>query len=137
MTETVSLTISAAKDKFKSGEPLELSISLKNSGAEPVSVVQRSEWLNHILTVTDARGKNVPETSHAKQAKEGAQAGYRTTLRISSGEEIRETLDLYKAFEIKKPGIYKITSHRHVSQGQVFEQPVLVKSNELTIQIIP
>jgi hypothetical protein len=133
----VNITIKADKNEFKSGEGINLSITLTNSGADPVTVVQRSEWLNHILSVTDARGKEVPETAHAKQVKDAAQVGYRATRQIMPGEALTETLDLDKAFKLREPGTYKITSRRGVSPTKTFERPVSVKSNELIVRVVP
>lgn len=135
--ENARITIATTQNEFKSGDDIKLAISLKNSGTEPLTIVQRSHWLNHVLSVSDANGNQVPETPAAVAAKEGAEAGFRVKRQLMPGEELKEVFDLNKAFELKKPGVYKVRAQRHVSKTSTFEQPVLLDSNELVLRIVP
>jgi hypothetical protein len=94
-------------------------------------------WLNYALSVIDPSGTAVPESAYAARAKEGAEAGYRSIRQIKPGEEVVETLDLDKMFEMKKPGIYKVRAQRWVSRTKAFETPFLLGSNELALRTVP
>lgn len=80
----------------ESGVPV--TITLKNTGNAPISLVVRSAWLDHILSLEDERGNKVPETAHAAATKDGAEAGRRAIRRLAPGETISDTIELEKVF---------------------------------------
>jgi hypothetical protein len=135
MNSKVNITLSSAKNEYAVGERIPLTISLKNTGDKPVTIIVRSEWLDHLLTVIDARGNTVPEKPEAVKAKEGAQAGRRAIRTLVPGEILAETIDLEKIFKLSQAGVYRVTSSRHVSEKQTLEDPFLVSSNRLEIRI--
>ena len=111
-SSSVTLTITGPKGEFNAHEEIKLLVSLTNSSSDPVTIVQRSHWLNYTLSVTDPSGKVLPETAYSTQAKDGAEAGYRAIRQVKPGEGVGDTLDLDKMFEMKKPGVYKIMAQR-------------------------
>jgi hypothetical protein len=135
-TENVRITIAADKSQYKPGEEIKLSISLENASAQPMTIVQRSQWLNHILSVIDARGRLLGERPEAAVAKNGAEAGFRAVRQLAPGEVLKEELSLNGFFNLEKPGVYKVKSRRNVSATKTFEKPLLVESNEITLRVV-
>ena len=134
---SLSLTISAPKGEFNAREEIKLLVSLKNSDAQLVTIVQRSHWLNYTLSATDPNGEVLPETLYSTERKDAAEAGYLAFRQVKPGEEVAETLDLDKMFERKTPGVYKIRAQRWVSRTRTMEDPFLITSNELNLRIVP
>lgn len=136
MTAKASLSLSLPKQQYVVGEPIPLTISLQNSDDKPISVVVRSALLDHVLSVTDEKGNPVPETAHAMQAKDGAQAGRRAIRKLMPRQALTETIELEKVFELKHPGVYKVSSRRHVSEKDTLEEPFVTVSNQLEIRLV-
>jgi hypothetical protein len=134
--ENVRITIAADKSQYKPGEEIKLSISLENASAQPVTIVQRSHWLNHILSVVDAQGRQLAERPEAAAVKSGAEAGFRAVRQLASGEVLKEELSLNQLFNLEKPGVYKVKSRRNISATKAFEKPLAVESNEITLQVV-
>lgn len=135
-TDKVRITIAADKNQYKPGEEIKLSIAIENSSTQPITIVQRSHWLNHLLSVSNAQGRQLPERKEAAAIKNAAEAGYRAMRQLAPGEALKEELDLQQLFDLKKPGVYKVKSRRHVSAAKTFEQPVLIESNELLLRVV-
>lgn len=135
-TEDLAIFLSAAKEEYKLNEPIELVISLKNFGTQPIPVVIRSPWIDYALNIRYESGADVRKTAYGFRMIESAVEGRRATRQLMPGETITEGLELSKGYDMKSPSAYKIVARRETYKKGRNDQYATVTSNELVIKII-
>lgn len=133
--EDLAISLSTEQSVFRPGDSIKLNIALKNVGATPATIVVRSPWIDFDLSVRDESGNELPPTQFLQMKREASVEGRLRTQKLMPGEAFVETVDLDKAYNLNKTGLYKVSAKHHTSKGGTLDQFVEVPSNELTFRI--
>jgi hypothetical protein len=104
----ITATLKAKSPRI--GEPIVVSLCMKNMGALTRTLVMGNPARNLDFTVLDQNGNEVPLTTDGKWAK--ARVGFRYFPTLNPGAEIREDVRLDQWVEITKPGRYSLRVKR-------------------------
>jgi len=128
-----SISISASKDDIKSGEPVEIKVTITNTSDHDVDV--SSSWeagadMSLEYDVHDTTGN----PSRRKARREGPIIASGRVATLKPGESIEETTLVSAVCDMSLPGQYVIQVARRIStdtkQGKV-------KSNDITVSVKP
>jgi len=134
-TEGLTISLSTEKAVFESNDTIGLNISLKNTGPTPTAIVVRSPWIDYDISVRDENNNELPKSAYAQQMRETAAEGLRRTQQLMPGEELTETLELDKAYDLKKPNRYTVSVKHHTYRREALDQFAEVTSKELPIRV--
>jgi uncharacterized protein YfaS (alpha-2-macroglobulin family) len=135
VTEDLAISLSVDKPVFRAGETIPLHIALRNFGTTPSTIVVWSPWVQYPLSVRDESGRELPETPYVQQMRNKAYQMRRAMHQLEPGELVTETLDLDKAFDLKKPGLYSVSAKHPTFKKGKLDQFAELPSNELAIRI--
>ena len=130
------LSILSDKDEYGNGEPIEITATVKNVSDGPTLIFAGATISLFYKTTVKAP---VPEWMHwAPEAPEkmwmdGGGNGWRP---LKAGEEISETINLTKRYDMTKPGKYRVTFSRDTTVSRGASRYHLV-SNEITVTVLP
>jgi hypothetical protein len=138
----ISVTISAASETVKVGSELRIKILITNKSdheillGKPAGKAGQGEFLN-LIEVRDERGNAVPKTRYYRQIRgeEYVPVGvYLSTIGFSvkPGESMEEEAIVSKLYDLDKVGKYRIQT-----QHDDPDNKALVKSNTITVTVIP
>jgi hypothetical protein len=137
ITEGLAISISTIKPGYKKGEAISLNIAMKNFDEDPVPIVVRSIWIDYAIKVLFEHTTEIPKSTYALQKIEAAGEGRRATSELKPGEILHESLELTKAYDMTVPGTYTVIVSRETYQKGKLDRYAVVKSNELTIKVVP
>jgi len=130
-----SLSLSSSSKSFKIGQPIQIVVTIKNTGTEEipwspgyddVRITVRRGPLEAARTLyhRTLRGEILPGDPVS------VTSGSRLTLLIPVNQTKSQTLDLDKLYDIKESGTYAVVAQRYDEASDVF-----VRSNALTVSI--
>ena len=133
-----ALSIMADNTTYSNGQPVLLTITLKNAGTNDINVVYvpaENPFRVYDIQVTSQDGKLVPTTAVGEGLIAGTkQAGSFTMTPLKAQGETSVTLVLDKYFNLTLPGRYDILVTREVRLGES-NTWIDVLSNEIEIGV--
>ncbi len=129
-----AITISAPEDEVQVGSDARVVITLKNVSDRQVLVGRHTGTDNPEFTyrieVRNAEGRAVEETAYGRSARPGGAAN--TVDYIQPGGIAVQTAHVAKLVNLRRPGRYTVQVSRRDPKGDV-----VVKSNEITLSVVP
>ena len=132
-----SIAISASEDEVQIGADARIVISLKNLSNRQMLIAGHAGTNNpefsYRIELRNANGHEVEATAYAVGIRsERAQEAGRTTVDyVQPGGVSVQTAHLGKLFNLRQPGRYIVQVSRKDASG------VMVKSNEITLNVVP
>jgi len=131
-----SIAISAPQDEVPVGSDAQVRIALKNVSDHQVLFGHRPGMNNpefsYRIEVRNAAGRVVEETAYARGIPQGEQSGNATVDFVQPGGTAVQTAHLAKLVVLSRPGRYTVQVSRKDAASHV-----VVKSNELTLNVVP
>lgn len=117
LASKLQLTIKPQQGKVKAGQPVTLSVSIKNVSTEEVTVeCNRNMYDDYTFQVTDARKKEAPATNFLRQQKvytlDERSMESLTGYKLKPGQSADCSLNAGVFFDLSLPGKYSITVKR-------------------------
>lgn len=109
------LTVEASPQNAKPGDPINLKLTLKNISSEPVRYVKETAEFEHEVAISREDGTSVPRLPIGNRIIGGG--AWKETL--APGEEVKDTLEISKIFELTRKGKYYVRVWRQVSMEKV------------------
>ena len=126
------ITISAPEDEVQVGSDARVVITLKNVSDHQVLVGRHrgvdSPEYTYRIEVRSAGGRAVEETAHARVR----QSQVSTVDYVQPGGIAVQTAHVAKLFNLRRPGRYTVQVSRKDPKSDV-----VVKSNEITLSVVP
>lgn len=135
----VTYTASLPKTVFQRGEPVRLSLKLRNTSSGPLTIWLSGFWPNHQVRVTDETGVEPPLTAFGVSVLSAfAPGGDRDknsplVLRVGAVHQETTDLDLARLYRLG-PGRYKVSVTYHDLQPPT---PMLLTTAPLPFEIGP
>jgi hypothetical protein len=143
-----SLAITAVEPQVKAGAEVLIDVSMENKSDQPImvyreNVVDQGGWI-YKATASDETGAKAPETKFAKRLRapetpeEVAEARTSAMPRdggyvpLSSGQAIKDRINVNKLRDLSHPGKYKIQVEEYDNETERY-----VKSNIITVTVTP
>jgi len=134
--ESLKITIVAAQNSVNAGDPIEITVTMKNMSEHDITMVavgsNSKAELNYEIITRDKNGEMLNKTIYGKGLKGGV-AGSRKLFTLKPGAEITETSNINKLYDFSMPGEYTIQVERKLPAS---EGKGTVKSNTITITVI-
>ena len=111
--QALQITATLKTKSPRIGEPIVVSLCMKNMGALTLTLVTGNPARNLDFTVLDENGNEVPLTTYGKSAK--ARIGVRYFPTLNLGAEVREDVRLDEIIEIIRPGRFTLKVKRFSS----------------------
>lgn len=113
-------TLSTRYDKtlFKNGEPVIVTLRLKNLRPTTEIFVRRGDVQNFGVKVTTADGKPVPLTEYGRLMYKMPVFGSSIQVRMKQGDEITGKLRINRIYDMSQDGKYNITISTQVDTDQ-------------------
>jgi hypothetical protein len=115
--------VSLAKQKYQVGEPIKVHYQVKNVSKEEQTLWHSGFWLNHLILVKDADGKEPPLTAFGQQCRRafspGGERSKNVPVKVAAGGEdaAYEPYDLTKLHDLSRPGRYTVQYVYEEKQG--------------------
>ena len=135
ISEGLQLSLETENQAFSSGEPVLVTIVLKNVSAKERRLVGASPYKIYEFVVKDEKGVDAPLTAYGKNLAGGADHLERGEFILRPGEEKREQIEIGKLFEIGNQGTYSVTARRTVFKIESYDLAELV-SNTIDFTIL-
>ena len=134
----LQLTIKPQLEKVKAGQPVMLSVSMKNVSNEQVRIeCNRNMYDDYTFQVTDARKKEAPATSFLRQRREfiveERSTESLTSYKLEPGQSADCSLNACVFFDMSHPGKYFITVKRGLPLAICLEGVV---SNTVEVTVV-
>jgi hypothetical protein len=120
------------------GDPIKMAITMKNISDHDITM---SKWvgnsqaeLNYEIIVRGNNGEMPIETRYKNVIKEGGIGGSRKIFPLKPGEEITETSNINKLYDLSRPGEYTIQVEKELPAS---EGKGMAQSNTITITVTP
>src|SRR5262249_21543663 len=134
---SLKITIVAAQNSVKAGDPIEITVTMKNMSDHDITMVavgsNSKAELNYEIIARDKNGEMLNETIYGKGLKGGV-AGSRKLFTLKPGAEITETSDINKLYDMSMPGEYVIQVEKELPAS---EGKGMIKSNTITVTVTP
>src|SRR5215475_1002556 len=131
--QSLKITIVAAQNGVKAGDPIEITVTMKNMSDHDITmgklVSNTHAELNNEIIVRDKNGEMPNETRYKKGIKEGV-AGSRRRFTLKPGEEITETSNINKLYDLSRPGEYTVQVEKELPASEV---KGTIKSNTIAV----
>jgi hypothetical protein len=135
ISEGLQLAIETENRAFSSGEPVLVTIVLKNVSAKERRLVGASPYKIYKFIVKDEKGVDAPLTAFGKNLAEGVDHLERGEFVLQPWEEKREQIEIGKLFEIGNQGPYSVTAKRAVFKIESYDLAELV-SNTIDFRVL-
>ena len=141
--QPIKITIMAAQNNFMAGNPIEITITMKNISDHDINIVQwtgdkHQAELSYAVIVRDKNGEMPIETEYKKRLNEGGAvaviAGSHKLITFKPGDEITETSNLNKLYNLSRLGEYTVQVEKKLPDS---EGEDTVKSNTITVTVTP
>jgi RNA polymerase sigma factor (sigma-70 family) len=115
--------VTLPKEKFEVGEPIPVSYVVKNVSKEEQTIWHSGFWMNHLIVVEDAAGKEPPLTEFGQQCRRvfspGGERWKNVAVKVAPGGEdaAYEKYDLAMLYDLSKPGRYAVQYVYEEKQG--------------------
>ena len=140
---SVALTLSAIPCTARTGQAIELKVSVKNISQRNIVVADEigpNGGADYDVFVTDSQGMSAPETAYHRHLKGRRQpndplfyrSGSRQTSVVQPGRSVGDVIDVGKIYDLSKPDTYKIWLERLDQTSGIH-----VKSNVVTVTVTP
>jgi hypothetical protein len=130
------IAISAPNDEMAVGSDALVSIALKNISGKQILFGHHpgrdNPEFSYRIEVRSAAGKVVEETAYGRGAMERQQSESRSVDYVQPGGTAMQTAHLGKLFSLNKPGRYTVQVERRDAENKV-----MVRSNEITLNVVP
>ena len=113
-SEKLVLSLRLEKPVVRSGEPISLRFTLKNSNKHSVFVHESHPDIAYRLLLKNEKGLKVPLTEYGEWLQRTTQDTRLVTIEVKPGEEKQDDVVLNKIFEMTAPGQYTVTTTRQV-----------------------
>ena len=134
MASALAVSIRLADGAPARSAPLVLSLTLTNTGTEPVRVLFRPA-----LAIFDIRvhrgGAELEKTERGLVLEEGAQMGQAALVDLEPSASLEETVDLAEIFSLETPGAYSVAATYATLGDEPGAPGHPVVSNELSFEI--
>jgi len=134
--QSLKITIVAAQNSVMAGDPIEITVTMKNISDHDVtmgkSVGNTQAELDYEIIVRGKNGEMLNETSYKKRIKEAA--GSWKTFTLKPGEERTETSNINKLYDLSRPGEYTVQVEKELPAS---EGKGMVQSNTIAITVTP
>jgi hypothetical protein len=131
-----SLAIEATQQRFQSGSPVEVKLTLTNTSRTQISLVDTNRGCDFQLEVRDSHGQLAPETKAKRDLKRGAgfivMVGRRILRALKPGDSHEDVMFVNQFYELSRPDDYYIQVTRKIPK--VLGQGT-VESNVITITV--
>lgn len=125
----------AEKDVIDPGETLNLSLSIKNVSNGVRFILQPIPTEQYRIVVQDERGEPVPLTEYGEKLIKNQEDHISRAFRgVKPGEELKDTIEVNKLYDMAKPGTYSITAWRIV-YDKTGHEIGSVRSNTIKVKI--
>jgi len=136
--ESLKITIVAAQNSVNAGDPIEITVTMKNMSDHDITMgkwvgISQAE-LNYEIIVKGKNGEMPNETGYRKAIKEGHIHGSRQHITLKPGEERTETSNINKLYDLSMPGEYAIQVEKELPTS---EGKGTIKSNTITVTVTP
>jgi len=135
--ESLKITIVAAQNSVNAGDPIEITVTMKNMSDHDITMVavgsNSKAELNYEIITRDKNGEMLNKTIYGKGLKGGV-AGSRKLFTLKPGAEITETSDINKLYDMSMPGEYIIQVEKELPAS---EGKGTIKSNTITVTVTP
>ena len=135
--ESLKITIVAAQNSVMAGDPIKITVTMKNMSDHDITMVavgnNSKAELNYEIITRDKNGEMLNKTIYGKGLKGGV-AGSRKLFTLKPGAEITETSDINKLYDMSMPGEYIIQVEKELPAS---EGKGTVKSNTITVTVTP
>ncbi|MEO6907642.1 MAG: hypothetical protein ABI210_07100 [Abditibacteriaceae bacterium] len=135
IVEGFQLVAQTSKETFDAGEPVAVTVSLKNISDKMLSFP--SGYFNEYqVTVKDSNGNIVPLTRYSNQPKAGMKTNFGIgPMDLFKGEETQRTFLLNRLYDLTEVGEYSVSIKRYVfKQNTIFFIPIV--ANTIHIKIV-
>ncbi|MBO0861839.1 MAG: carboxypeptidase regulatory-like domain-containing protein [Chloracidobacterium sp.] len=138
--QSLKITILAAQNRVKAGDPIEIAITMKNLSDHDITM---RKWagntqaeLDFGIIVKGNNGATLNETRYKKGVNRGigSIAGSSRLLTLNPGEEITEKSKINKLYDMSIPGGYTVQVEKELPAS---EGKGMVKSNTITVIVTP
>lgn len=135
----IVLVLAANSATYRLGEPIKLSIGLRNNGATDVSIDAESPWRAARLVITDASGRKIaadgdPSTQDYLSTH-GILLGAGKIITLSWMGMPWSDLSLW-GYHLTKPGTYRIVGIPTVTGNYLVSDATTVRSNVLVFRVV-
>jgi hypothetical protein len=131
-----SIAISAHGDEVSVGSDATVAISLRNVSDHQILFSHRPGTNNpefsYTIVVRNAAGHVMEETAYGREARQRQLTEDRTVDYVQPGQSTVQTAHIARLVNLGRPGAYRVTVSRSDPATHV-----VVKSNELTLNVVP
>ncbi len=132
----VLLLAHAEKDVIGPGQPLNLTLNIKNVSTRVRFILETSATEEYRLIVQDERGAPVSLTEYGKTELSHREDHFRRFLQaVKPKEESHDVIQINKLYEMASAGTYSITAWRVVYDKNLIETGS-VRSNTVEVKVI-
>ena len=139
LASKLQLTIKAEKNEVMAGQPIMLSVSLKNiSNDELIIECSRNMYSEYTFKVVDAQNKEVKLTSYLLQFKKDQLTSSDNLIgyHLKAGQSADCSLNACALYDMTLPGKYFITLRRGFPLPSCIEDQMSAISNTVEVNVV-
>lgn len=134
-TQGHAISIMAKNAVVSPGDPIILTISLKNVGTEDIRVLETAPLAAYAIEVLGPNGEKVPLTLYGKLSLESHRLGSRSVSILKPGAESSVEIHLNRMFDFTIPGKYTVSVQRAIWKAETDPQTLKTISNKVNLTV--
>lgn len=134
-TQGHAISIIAKNEVVSPGEPIILTISLKNVGTADIRVLETAPLAAYDIEVLGPNGEKVPLTLYGKISLESNREGSRSVSILKPGAESSVEIHLNRMFDFTIPGKYTVSVQRAIWKADTSPQKLKAISNKVNLTV--
>ena len=131
--EGFSLSISLDKREISRGQPVLVTVRIKNVSDMELRLVETDSEKDYSFVLKDSEGKELPKLRYQKRLEETKEEFRRKATIISPGQVIEYKTNLGRRFDLSLEGEYSIQAQRQVLTNGGVGSVTLVSNIEIVI----